>query len=77
MTTGLQVTVYTVRVVAKVAGTRRVIREFIRPERTINTSSHATRFASADEADAAGWELARTAGWDVVSVDTFAVSVLR
>lgn len=44
---------YTVRLTFKVNGTRRTFRTFIRPEYAINTSSHATRYETMEEAERA------------------------
>lgn len=43
----------TVRLTFKVIGIRRTIRVFIRPESTINTSSHAIPYATMAEAEQA------------------------
>lgn len=49
---------YTVQLVIRVRGTRRLLRTFIRPEHAIaNTSSHATRFDSFEDAQRASDQL--------------------
>jgi len=50
---------YTVQLVIRVRGTRRLLRTFIRPEDAIanNTSSHATRFDSFEDAQRASDQL--------------------
>jgi hypothetical protein len=42
---------YTVKLHFKVNGTRRMVHTFIRPEYAMNMSSHATTFATMDEAE--------------------------
>lgn len=44
---------YTVRLDIQIRNSRRKIREFIRPENAINTSSHATGYATIEEAESA------------------------
>jgi len=46
-------TYYTVKLRFELAGKRRKINEFIRPEYATNTSSHATRYDTIDEAEKA------------------------
>ena len=67
---------YTVRLKIQVRGSRRVIKTFIRPEYAHNTSSHADRFASLDEAEAKADEVAdrfRQAGHTYIGADFFIV----
>lgn len=42
---------YTVRITIQVRNSKRLIREFLRPEFALNTSSHATAFDSVEQAE--------------------------
>jgi hypothetical protein len=67
---------FTVRLIIKVRGTKRIIKEFIRAEYALNTSSHADRFYSIDEAEMAADKLAEiftAAGHTIIGTDIFKV----
>ena len=67
---------FTIRLIVKVRGTRRTIREFVRAEYALNVSSHAYRYTTRDEADAAADLVAdrfREAGHTVIGSDLFEV----
>lgn len=44
---------YTIRLIVRVKGTKRIIKPFVRAEYALNVSSHATRFDTVNAADAA------------------------
>jgi hypothetical protein len=68
---------YTLRITLQVRGTRRILRTFIRPEFAHNTSSHATRFATLEEAETAAdmhAERAREKGHTFIGADFYLVN---
>jgi hypothetical protein len=63
---------YTVRIELRVRNTKRTIRQFIRPEYAHNTSSHATKFDTMEDAQAVADRVSdyyRNAGHTVIGED--------
>lgn len=67
---------YTVRIILRVRGTKRILKTFLRPEYALNVSSHATVFDSIDDAERAvdiQKEYAEIAGHTFIGADFYEV----
>lgn len=71
---------YTVRLTIQIRQSRRLLKTFLRPESALNTSSHADRFATIEEAEAAADRAGDTfgaAGHTYIGADFYQVPEAR